>query len=59
MLDLGKGDEMQELNKELTGEVGLVSWESFNSEEDGRGGDNKGVQGVNSRDWKEGESDRL
>ena len=42
-MDLGEGNEMQELNEELTGEIVLVSWESFNSDEDGRGGDDKGV----------------
>ena len=48
MLDLGEGDEVQELDKELAGDVGLVFRESFDSDEDGRGGDDKGVQGVDS-----------
>ena len=59
MLDLGKGGEVQKLDKELAGEVGLVSRESFNSDEDGGGGDNEGVQGVDSRGREEGKSDRL
>ena len=59
MLDLGKGGEVQKLDEELAGEVGLVSRESFNGNEDGGGGDNKGVQGVDSRGREEGKSDRL
>ena len=59
MLDLGEGGEVQKLDEELAGEVGLVSWESFDSDEDGGGGDNEGVQGVDSRGWEEGKSDRL
>ena len=59
MLDLGEGGEVQKLDEELAGEVGLVSWESFDDDEDGRGGDNEDVQGVDSRGWKEGKSDRL
>ena len=59
MLDLGKGGEVQKLDEELAGEVGLVSQESFNSDEDGGGGDNEGVQGVDSRGREEGKSDRL
>ena len=43
MLDLGERDEVQELDEELAGEVGLVTRESFNGNEDGRGGNNKGV----------------
>ena len=43
MLDLGKGDMTKELDKELTREVSLVTGECFNSNEDGRGGNDKGV----------------
>ena len=32
----------------MAGDVGLVFRESFNGDEDGGGGDNKGVQGINS-----------
>ena len=46
MLDLGKGNMVEKLDKELAGDVGLVVRESFNGAEDGRGGNNKGVQGM-------------
>ena len=59
MLDLGEGGEVQKLDEELAGEVGLVSRESFNGDEDGGGGDNEGVQDVDSRGQEEGKSDRL
>ena len=40
MLDLCEGDEVEELDKELAGDVGLVVRESFDSDEDdGRGND--------------------
>ena len=47
------------MDQELAGEVVLVFWEPFNGDENGRGGDNEGVQGVNSRGWEEGKSDWL
>ena len=40
---MGKGSEVQKLDEELAGEVGLVSRESFDGDEDGGGGDNEGV----------------
>ena len=40
---------MEKLDKELAGNVGLVVGESFNGAEDGRGGNNEGVQGMDSR----------
>ena len=43
VLDLGEGDEMQELDEELASEVSLIAGESFDSNEDGRGGDDKDV----------------
>ena len=43
MLDLSKGDVMEKLDKELTGKVGLITGESFDGNEDGRGGNDKGV----------------
>ena len=49
MLDLGKGNMVEKLDEELTGNVGLVTGESFNSDEDGRGGNDEGVQSVDSR----------
>ena len=43
MLDLGEGNVVKELDEELTREVGLVAGESFNSDENGRGGNDEGV----------------
>ena len=45
MLDLGEGNVVEKLDKELTGDVGLVARESFDSDEDGRGGNDEGIQG--------------
>ena len=41
MLELGKSDVMEKLDQELTGDVLLVGRESFNGDEDSRGGDGK------------------
>ena len=49
MLDLGEGNVVEKLDKELTGDVSLVTGESFNGDEDGRGGNDEGVQSVDSR----------
>ena len=49
MLDLGEGNVVEKLDKELAGDVSLVAGESFNGNEDGRGGNNEGVQSVDSR----------
>ena len=49
MLDLGEGNMVEKLDKELAGDVSLVVRESFNGTEDGRGGNNEGVQGVDPR----------
>ena len=59
MLDLGKGNMMQELDEELAGKIGLVTGESFDSNENGRGGNDEGVQSVDSRCRKKSESDWL
>ena len=59
MLDLHKCDVMEELNKELAGDISLVAGESFNSNEDGRGGNDKGVEGVNPRRQEESDLDGL
>ena len=59
MLDLGKGNVVKELDKELAGKVGLITGESFDSEEDGRGGNDEGVQSVDSRCREKRESDQL
>ena len=49
MLDLGEGNVVKKLDKKLAGDVGLVAGESFNSIEDDRGGNDEGVQSVDSR----------
>ena len=49
MLDLGKGNVVEKLDKELAGDVSLVTGESFNGNEDGRGGNGEGVQSMDSR----------
>ena len=49
MLDLGEGNVVEKLDKELAGDISLVTGEPFDSEEDDRGGNDKGVQGVDSR----------
>ena len=49
MLELCECDVVEELNKELAGNVGLVARESFDSDEDGRGGNDKSVEGINLR----------
>ena len=43
VLDLGKDNMMKELDEELAGEVGLVAGESFDSDENGREGNDEGV----------------
>ena len=43
MLDLGEGNVVKELDEELTGEVSLVAGESFDGDENGRGGNDEGV----------------
>ena len=59
MLDLGKGNVVEKLDKELTGEVSLVTGESFDSDKDGRGGNDEGVQSMDSRCREKSESDWL
>ena len=49
MLDLCQCDVMEELNKELAGDVRLVTEESFDGNEDGRGGNDEGIEGINPR----------
>ena len=43
MLDLGEGDVMKELDVKLACKVGLVTGKSFDGDENGRGGNDKGV----------------
>ena len=59
MLDLCKCDMMEELNEELTGDVCLVAGKVFDSDEDGRGGNDKGIEGVNLRCQEESNSEGL
>ena len=49
MLDLHQCNVMEELNKELASDVHLVTGESFDGDEDGRGGNDEGIEGINSR----------
>ena len=59
MLDLCECNVMEELDKELAGDISLIAGESFNSDEDGRGGNDKGVEGINLRCREESDLDRL
>ena len=59
MLDLCKCDVVEELDEKLTGDVGLVTGESFDHDEDGRGGNDKSVEGINLRCREESDSDGL
>ena len=49
MLELGKGDMMEELDQELTGDVLLVERKSFDSDEDGGSSNDKNVKSVDVR----------
>ena len=49
MLDLCKCNVVEELDKKLTGDIGLVTGESFDGDEDGRGGNDESVEGINPR----------
>ena len=49
MLDLCECDVMEELNKELASDVCLVAGKSFNCDEDGRSGNDEGIEDVNPR----------
>ena len=59
MLDLCKHDVVEELDEELAGDVGLVTGESFDGDEDGRGGNDKSIEGVDLRHREESDSDGL
>ena len=54
MLDLGEGDKVEDLDEELTGDVGLVVGESLDGDKDGWGSDDKGVQGIKGGGREEG-----
>ena len=49
MLELGKGDVVEELDQELTRDVLLIERESFNSDEDGGGGNDEDKKGMDAR----------
>ena len=57
MLDLCEGDEVEELDEELAGDVGLVAREAFDSDEDNGRGNDKGEQGVDPRGGEERKPD--
>ena len=59
MLDLCESDVVEELDKKLTGDVCLVTGKSFDCDEDGRGGNDKSVEGVNLRCREESNPDGL
>ena len=59
MLDLCECDVVEELDEKLTGDIGLVTGESFNCDENGRGGNDKSVEGVNPRCREESDLDGL
>ena len=47
MLDLCECNVVEELDEKLIGDVGLITGESFHCDENGRGGNDKSVEGVN------------
>ena len=59
MLDLCKCGVVEELDKKLTGDVSLITGESFDGDEDGRGGNDESVEGINPRCQEESDSDGL
>ena len=59
MLDLCECDVVEELDEKLTGDVSLVTEESFDGNEDGRGGNDESVEGVNLRHREESDLDGL
>ena len=59
MLDLCKCNMVEELDKELTGNIGLVTGESFDCNKDGRGGNDESVEGINPRCREESNPDGL
>ena len=59
MLDLCECDVVEELDKKLTGDISLVTGEFFDCDEDGRGGNDKSVEGINPRRQEESDLDGL
>ena len=59
MLDLCKCDVVEELDKKLASDIGLVARESFYSDEDGRGGNDEDVKGVDPGLQEESDLDGL
>ena len=50
---------MEDLDKELTGDVRLVTGKSFNHNEDGWGGIDEDIESVNAGYWEETKLDGL
>ena len=59
MLDLHDCNVMEELDKELASDVHLVAGESLNGDENGRVGNDEGVDSVNPRRQEESDLDGL
>ena len=49
MLDLCECNVMKELDKKLAGNICLVAGKAFDSNENGRSGNDKGIEGVDLR----------
>ena len=58
MLELGKGDVMEELDQELAGDIWLVRREFFDSDENGGGSDDEDKEGMDARCGKGMDLDR-
>ena len=43
---MGECNVMEELNQELAGDVCLITGKTFDGDEDGRGGNDKGIKGI-------------
>ena len=59
MLDLGECNVMEELNQELAGNIHLITGETFDSDEDGRDGNDKGIKGIHPGHREESDLDGL
>ena len=59
MLELGEGDMMEKLDKELAGDIPLVGGKSFNGNENSRGHNDEGVEGVDMWCWERVNDDGL
>ena len=59
VLDLCECNVVEELDEKLTGDISLVTGGSFDRDEDGRGGNDESVEGVNPRCQEESNPDGL